>query len=34
MTITVGYNVPVGEEATLTETSPSQAQLTAYLKNE
>jgi len=25
MTITVGYNVPVGEEATLTETSPSQA---------
>jgi hypothetical protein len=32
MTITVGDNVPVGEEAILTETSPSQAQMTVFLK--
>jgi hypothetical protein len=32
MTITVGNNVPVGKEAILTETNPSQAQMTVFLK--
>jgi hypothetical protein len=32
MTITVGNNVPVGEEAILTVTSPSQTQMTVFLK--